>query len=100
VIPFDPPKTGNTVADKILTLLTNSLRSLRLAVTNDVLVTATIETTDTRVFHTLDQQPTTWEVVGIDTAATVHESATANAARERYLLLKASAPVTVTLRFT
>jgi hypothetical protein len=103
--PFDPAVTanqpgGSQLLDKVLTAVRNSLRSLAKAVTNDVLVPATIGTVEKRVHHSLGTPPTTWEVVGRDAPEVVYESSTNNPERSRYLLLRASGDVRVTLRFS
>ena len=97
---FSYPATGNRKLDDLIVRLRKTLRSLAKAVTNDRLVTQAIATVDTRVYHGLDAAPVTWEVVGINAAASVYESATANPDRARFLILQASAAATVTLRFS
>lgn len=97
---FDFPATGNRALDELIGRLKRALSSLAKAVTNDVLVPAAVATTDTRVYHKLPRAPVTWEVVGRDGPGVVYESATENTARDRYLLLKASTAVNVTIRFS
>lgn len=105
MIPFDNQPTagksgGSSLLDSILARLRNTLQSLAKAVTNDRLVRATIGTTDTQVFHGLDAPPSTWEVVDRDADANVWRSATVNARPRHLILLVASAPVNVLIRFT
>jgi hypothetical protein len=87
--------------DRTISALQETFASLRNAVVNDALVTASIPTgSDVRVFHGLGESPTSWEVVGINANAVVWESSTVNGARSRYLLLQSSADVVVKLRFS
>lgn len=103
--PFQPPQTSGldrdpTLLDRIFGLVRESFDSLRSAVTNDNLVRQAIAVTDTKVFHGLGVSPRTWEIVGTNGPGVVYESATANQARPLYVVLVATAPVTVTIRFT
>lgn len=105
MIPFDVQPTagqpgGSSLLDEILRRVRVTLQSLARVVTNDHLVSAAIATTDTQVFHGLGALPLTIEVVGLNADAAVWESTTVNSQRDRYVLLRASAPVTATLRFT
>ena len=105
MIPFEVNDTagqpgGSALLDRILARLRTTLRSLQKAVTNETLVRATIAVTDTQVFHGLDAPPTTWEVVDSDADANVWRSATVNARPRHLIILRASAPVTVLLRFS
>lgn len=61
-------------------------------------VTFAAATTDVLVFHGLGAQVTAWEVVDKDATADVWRSATVNANPALFLILQASAPVTVKLR--
>lgn len=107
MIPFDFDSTegkpgGSTLLDRILRRLSDTLLSLKLAVTNDHVVPATFSaaTTDVQVFHGLKGPPVAWEVVDRDADAQVWKSATVNPRPRDAIILQASAPVTVKLRFS
>jgi hypothetical protein len=59
----------------------------------------TLGTADSKIFHGLGQPITGWEVIRQDVSGTVYEGST-SADPRRFINLRASAPVTVTLRFT
>lgn len=104
MIRFIPSNSQNlrdkTWIDRMMELIQKSFDSLLRAVTNDIIVTATIGTGDTVVRHGLGAPPTSWEVVDINANAVVWRSATVNATPAQTIILKASAPVIVKLRFT
>lgn len=100
MIPFDFEPTGNGLLDRLLTRLRNTLNSLAKVVTNDRLVAASLSTTPTMVFHGLKGPPVTWEVVGRNAGEVVYESTAQNDSRDRFLLLVATGPVDVTVRFS
>lgn len=114
-IPRDPNDPRGTVLNRIAQALTATFGSLKNVVTNDFLVgnkprtpigavrgpvRMPIAVTDTKVYHGLGHVVQTWEICDIDAAATVYQSASHNAAPAQYIILKASAPVNVLLRFT
>jgi hypothetical protein len=92
---------GSPLIDRIISAVGDSFTSLLKAVTNDKLVRATLDNTrDWPVTHALGYVPATWEVVDIDANATVWRSKAVNARASSMILLRASAPVTVLLRFS
>ena len=102
VKPFQAPNTsdqpgGSTILDRLGDLIEESFDSLAQAVTNDVIVTATLGATDVIVTHGLGYPPKTWEVVDRDANATVWRTAVATT---KTITLRASASVKVALRFT
>jgi len=103
--PFQPDNStgqpgGSTFLDRMLAKVAASFDSLRGAVTNDVLVTASLDNTkDWPVPHGLDYAPKTWEVVDQDANATIWRSPAVNARPAAVMLLRASAAVNVTIRF-
>lgn len=110
-IPRDPDDPKGTILNRIVQSLQVTFGSLKNVVTNDALVgdkprtpngpsRVPIATTDTRVFHGLGHAVVTWEVVDIDGPATVYQSSSHNASPTKYIILQASAPVNVLLRFT
>lgn len=106
MIPFQPDNStgqpgGSTFLDRMLDKVKASFDSLRGVVTNDVLVTATLDNTrDWPVSHFLKGTPKTWEVVDQDANAVIWRSKAANSRPSSVILLRSSAPVNVTLRFT
>lgn len=98
--PFDFEPTGNGLLDRLVERLRDVFASLGRPVTNDNLVSVTLGTGPTQVFHGLGEIPRAWEVVGRDAGEVVYEPAIVNGARMRYLYLQATGPVTVTLRFS
>lgn len=88
--------------DKMLVGLDNTLKSLTNAVLNDVLMTVSFgaAATDVRVFHGLRAPVRTWEIVDKNADANVWRSSTENPNESLFIILQASAPVTVKLRFT
>ena len=105
MIPFEVQDTasqpgGSPLLDRILSRLRNTLQSLKNVVTNDHLVTVTLTTTPSQVFHGLNAPPKTIEVVGSNAGEMVFESEVANAARSVYVIMQATGDVNVTLRFT
>jgi hypothetical protein len=105
LIQFNPPSStgqpgGSTFLDRVLAMIQASLDSLARVVTDDVLVRALIGVTDTPVTHGLGYQPRTWDVVDRDSNAVVWRSGTVNQRASMVIILKASAPVTVQIRFT
>ena len=107
MIPFDYQDTegkpgGSRILDELLSRLQNTLQSLARAVTNERLirVTFTAATTDTPVIHGLKQPVTTWDIVDRSANAVVWQSATVNTEMAKKIILQASAPVTVLVRFS
>lgn len=110
-IPRDPENPGGTVLNRIAQAISATFGSLKNVVTNDALVgnrprtpggqvRVPIAVIDTKVFHGLGHVVVTWEVCDIDAAATVYQSSSHNASPSQYIILKASAPCSVLLRFT
>ena len=100
--PFLPPYVdGDTprFLSRLLLSLIDVFSSLVGVVDNEHIVTATLGTTDVRVFHGLDSAPRTIDVVGLTAGEAVYESPTTNSERKRFVLMRASGPVTATLRF-
>lgn len=92
---------GSMLLDRVIESIGASFASLAGAVTNDVLFIQDIPTgVDVKVFHGMAAPPRTWEVCGKDANADVWESSTDNPRRGEYLLMRSSADVTVTLRFS
>ena len=101
MIPFDYAEpTGNGIVDRIFQRLVTTMQSLRALVTNEHLVFVELTTTPTQVFHGLGFLPRTIEVVGLDAGEVVYESPLVNAARRTYVMMQATGPCAVTLRFT
>ena len=103
--PFDPERTagkpgGSDLLDSIIDGLRETLRSIQRAVTNDHLVTVTLKTTPTQVFHGLNGPPLTVEIVGRDAGEVIFEPAVINSQRAKFVYLTATGPVTATVRFT
>ena len=104
--PFKPANStgqvgGSTFLDRMLDAVASSFDSLARAVTNDVLVRATLSSSaDTPVTHGLGFAPRTWEIVDQNANAVVWQSPVANPRAASVILLRASAAVTVLLRFT
>lgn len=104
--PFQPDNTtgqagGSTILDRMLQAIADSINSLVKAVTNDNVVTATLDNTqDWPVTHGLGAPVATWDVVDINGNATVWQSTAKNDSPSRVILLRSSAAVTVNLRFT
>lgn len=103
--PFAPPQTagkdgGSSVLDQCLQLVKRTFDSLVRVVTNDKLVTQFVPTgSDVKVYHWLGRNPTSIDVVGINANANVWESTTANPDRNKVVLYRSSADVTIILRF-
>ena len=91
---------GSPALDKLIQLLTDTFNSLRLAITNETIVLAQLDTTAVKVYHGLSSQPTSIDVVGLNAGHVVYESATPNTSRNKYCLMKATGPVTARLRFS
>lgn len=93
---------GSTLLDRVLLALVDTLDSLKAVVSNDVLVRHTfgVAATDSIVTHGLGFTPRTWEIVDQDASAVVWKSGTRNSRPTLTIILRASAPVTVVLRFT
>lgn len=93
---------GSPLLDRVVQAVRRSLDSLAKVVTNDQLVPLQVAAafTDTKLYHQLGAVPRAWEVVGRNANALLWESPTVNPFRDRYLLLRASAPVTVTVRLS
>lgn len=107
MIPFDVENTdgkpgGSELLDRILGRLQNTLGSLADAVMNTRLVRVafTAATTDTPVRHGLGAPVRTWDVVDRNANAVVWQSSTVNSSMRDKIILQASAPVTVLIRFT
>lgn len=101
----------DTVLNRVLQALQATFGSLKGVVTNDALVgnkprqpngpvRVPIGTTDTKVFHGLGRVVATWDVCDIDAPGFVYQSSSHNNAPMQFIILKASAPVNVLLRFT
>jgi hypothetical protein len=88
---------GSLFLDRVLGGLMAFSQRLRFAVTNDVLVSASIGTSDTVVPHGLGEVPRGWEVVDLNANAVVWRSGDAT---KSGITLRASAPVDVVIRFT
>jgi hypothetical protein len=93
---------GSTVLDRVINALVDVFDSLKKVVTNDVLVRHVFSaaTTDSIVTHGLGFAPRTWEIVDQDANAVLWRSGTRNERPTQTLIMQASAPVTVVLRFT
>lgn len=92
---------GSSILDRIQQALSETLDSLKGAITNEGLITQAIPTgADVKVYHRLGRPPTTVEIVNRNANANVWESATPNTQREIYVLLQSSANVTVTVRIS
>lgn len=106
VKPFQPDSSsqapgGSTFLDRMLAKIAESFASLTNAVTNDTLVRVDLDNTrDWPVAHGLGQPVRTWEVVDQDANAVIWRSQAVNRAPKAVILLRASAPVSVLLRFT
>lgn len=103
--PFDPRATegkpgGSAILDELIEQARESFRSLVRAVTNDAVVTVTLSTAPTQVFHGLGQPPLTVEVVGQNAGEVIFEPPTLNSQRARFVLLQATGAVTASIRFT
>lgn len=103
--PFDPQGTagkpgGSSLLDEIIEQVRETFRSIAKVVTNDALVTVTLGTSPTQVFHGLGQPPLTVEIVGLNAGETVFEPPTVNSQRRKFVLLQATGAVTATVRFT
>ena len=91
---------GSTILDRLMSAVEASFDSLKGAVLNDTLVRATLGTGDTVVTHGLGYVPRTWEIVDRDANANVWRSPTVNQRASSTIILRASAAVTVLLRFS
>ena len=93
---------GSGLLDELVHRLRDAFRSLQNAVTNDRLfrLTFSAATTDTPLRHGLNAPVTTWEIVDRSANAVVWQSATVNAKLHDFLILQASAPVSVLIRVT
>ena len=106
MIPFDFQDTagksgGSELIDRILRRLRETFGSPKEVVTNERLVRATLNgSAPTQVFHGLKGPPRTWEIVGIDFPEMVYEPAIPNDQRDRFVYLRATGAVNVTVRFT
>jgi hypothetical protein len=105
VIPFVVEDTagrqgGSALLDRILDRLRNTLNSLSKAVTNERLVTTSLGTTPTQVFHGMNGPPVAWEIVGRSAGEVVYEPAIVNGNRNKYLYLQATGAVNVVVRFS
>ncbi len=106
VKPFRAPNStgqpgGSTFLDRVLGMIEDSITSLRNAVTNDSIVSVKLDNTrDWPVSHGLGHKVTTWDIVDKSNAADVWQSQVFNSRPSFVILLRASAPVTVALRFT
>lgn len=97
--PFEYP-TDQPVLRELVRLIREQFALLTRAVTNDAIVTVDLDVTDVRVFHGLGTVPLAWEIVGRNAGETVYESPVVNPERHRYLLLRATGPVGVSVRFS
>lgn len=97
---FLPFRVDVPWGDKLMGYLVAAFDSLTKAVTNDHIIRQAIGTGDTKVFHGLGHQVETWEIVDQNANAVIWQSPTVNATPETFILLKASAPVTASVRFT
>ncbi|HKV12608.1 MAG TPA: hypothetical protein VJ725_30970 [Thermoanaerobaculia bacterium] len=97
--PFEYPADEGPVR-QLVRAIREHFALLTRAVTNDSLVAADLDVQDIRVFHGLGQVPVAWEIVGRDAAETVYESPTDNPERAKFLLLRATGPVSVKVRFS
>jgi len=97
---FLPFRTDVYWGDLLMQKLVGAFDTLAKAVTNDHIVRQAIGTGDTRVYHGLGHQVETWEVVDRNANAVIWQSLTVNATPETFIILKASAPVTASVRFT
>lgn len=86
--------------DRLVQRLRDTFASLQHVVTNDRLVRVTFSAgnTDVQVRHGLDGPPVSWEVVDRDTDANLWRSDTLETRRD-VIILRSSAPTTVTIRF-
>lgn len=97
--PFDPPAQQQDKTGLVQSLI-EVFNSLRSVVQNDKLITASLDVTESRIFHGLGFSPLTWEVVGLDAAVAVYESPLFNADRDRFVVMRASGPCRAKLRFS
>lgn len=103
--PFQAPNTsqqagGSLILDRALADIEDSINSLANAVTNDVLVRVSLDNTkDWPVTHGLGHQVQTWDVVDRNANAVVWQPPTVNSSPTRVILLRASAPVSILVRF-
>lgn len=91
---------GSIILDRIqgsIKLALDILAAFKLD--NSKIVRAPIATTDTIVTHNLGQAVTSWDIVDQDANAVVWKSATVNGTPTKTIILRASAPVTVAIRF-
>ena len=102
MIPFDFQDSEAGPLAKLFRRLRDTLGSLADVVTNDRLVRVTfaLATTDVAVLHGVGAPVRTWEIVDKDADANVWRSATVNNRLRDTIILQASAPVTVLIRFT
>jgi hypothetical protein len=99
--PFRAFSVGLDLVDRALQDIEASFMSLQQAVTNAKLVRATLDNTrDWPVTHGLGYVPTSWEIVDKDAAADVWRSSAVNPRQSTVMLLRASAPVAVIVRFS
>lgn len=103
--PFQP-LPGDVTADpglldRIQAAIADAFDALKRTVTNDKIVSVTLDNTrDWPVTHGLGHAPASWEVVDLDGNATVWRSTAVNARPRDVILLRASAPVNVRVRFS
>jgi len=92
---------GSPLIDRMVSAISDSFASLLRTVTNDKLVRTTLDNTrDWPVTHGLGHKAVTWEVVDQDANATVWRSKAVNPRDANVILLRASAAVSVLVRFT
>lgn len=91
---------GSTLLDRIQALLKKALDALANGkLDNSTLVPATIAAVDTTVYHNLGQPVASWDIVDRDANANVWRSPTVNGNPSRTIILRASVPVNVVIRF-
>lgn len=93
---------GSPVLDNVVEKVGSAFASLGDVVNNEALVTVSIPGggVDFEVRHQLGYIPKARDIVDIDANATIWRSPTVNADPRNTVILRASAAVTVTLRFT
>ena len=91
---------GSDILDTVQDFIARAFTRLGDVVQNDKLITVTfgMAETDVKFAHGLGHVFLTWEVVRQNAAAVVWDSPTVNDAPDRFVILRASAPVTVVLR--
>lgn len=98
--PFTPPQSPDGFVTRLILAIEKTFASLARAVTNDRVLVVDLTTADTRVFHGLGAEVQTWEVVDKEADVNVWRSPTENPSQTTYIILQASAPTRVKVRFT